>query len=312
MKLAMPRVPLLALSCFAFCSLWARAQVAGKDSAATVSRVQRALDLARKRRCDEALPVLTEIAAQLSDKDLKYRALMATEHCAVHKGDGRATVNALLVLRHEYPKDPEVLYLTTQVFLEIAERASRELADVAPNSYQVKELQAETLESQSKWEEAAEIYRKILDENPKLPAIHFRLGRALLSQPETPANAEAARKEFEQELTIDPANASAEFWIGEIARRNGQWDTAITRFRAAEELDPRLSEAVLALGLALNSAERFSEAVDPLERYTKLAPQDSTGHYQLGITYAHLGRKEDSLREKALVQELSGQPTNAH
>lgn len=310
----MPRVPLLALACLAFCSFGGRAQVAGKNSVTTVSRVQHALELARKGRCDEALPVLTESAPQLTDtdKDLKYRALMAAEHCAVHKGDGRTTVNALLALRHEYPKDPEVLYLTTQVFLEIAERASRELADVAPNSYQVKELQAETLESQNKWEEAAEIYRKILDENPKLPAIHFRLGRALLSQPETPANVEAARKEFEQELTIDPANASAEFWIGEIARRNGQWDSAITHFRAAAGLDPKLSEAVLALGMALNSAERFSEAVDPLERYTKMAPQDSTGHYQLGITYAHLGRKEDSLREKALVQELSGQPTNAH
>ena len=309
----MRRVPLLALSCFALCSFWAQAQLLSKNSATTVSRVQQALELAGKRRCDEALPVLTEFAPQLTDdKDLKYRALMATEHCAMQEGDGRATVNALLALRHEYPKDPEVLYLTTQVFLEIAERASRELADVAPNSYQVKELQAETLESQNKWEEAAVIYRRILEENPKLPAIHFRLGRALLSQPETPVNVEAARKEFEQELTIDPGNASAEFWIGEIARRNGQWDTAIPHFKAAAELDPKLSEAVLALGMTLNSAERFPEAVDPLERYTRIAPQDSTGHYQLGITYAHLGRKEDSLREKALVQKLSGQDTNAH
>ena len=307
---AMPRVLLLALVCFAFCSFWMRAQVT--QESATVSRVQHALELAHKRRCDEALPILTESAPQLSDKDLKYRVLMATEHCAMHQGDGRATVNALLALRHEYPKDPEVLYLTTQVFLEIAERASRELADVAPNSYQVKELQAETLESQNKWEEAAVIYRQILEENPKLPAIHFRLGRSLLSQPETPANVEAARKEFERELTIDPANASAEFWIGEIARRNGQWDTAITHLKAAAELDSKLSEAALALGMALNSAERFSEAVDPLERYTKIAPRDSTGHYQLGITYAHLGRKEDSLREKALVQQLSGPPTNVH
>jgi len=290
--------------------------VLAQAPAKTASSVDQAIDLAAKHHCDEALPVLNNAVPNLNDRQLKYRALMAVERCATYQGDGKATVNALMALRHEFPKDPEVLYLTTQVFLEIAEHASRELAAIAPDSYQVRELQAENLETQNKWEESAAIYRKILEEKPDLPAIHFRLGRALLSLPETPENVEQARKAFEQELVIDPTNASAEFWIGEIARRNAQWAAAVPHFTSAMKLDPKLVEAMLALGMTLNSEERFSDAVPPLENYTKAVPDDSAGHYQLAIAYLRVGRKEDSMREKAMVQQLSegssGQPSPPH
>lgn len=276
--------------------------------------VERGIDLAGKRRCEEALPLLNEFTPRITDKQLKYEALMATAHCAIRQKDGKATVNALMGLRHDYPKDPEVLYLTTQVFLEIAVGASRELAAVAPDSYQVLELKAEALESQKDWEGAAAVYRKILAANPKLPNIHLRLGRAELLQPESATNTEGARKEFEQELAIDPTNASAEYWLGVIARRDGHWAEAIPHFTSAMNLDPSLAEVMLALGMTLNSAERFADAITPLERYTKLAPEDRTGHYQLALAYLRLGRKEDSARERGLVQQLSqddtGQPTS--
>jgi len=230
---------------------------------------------------------------------------MAIARCAMKQKDGKVTVDVLMALRHDYPEDPEVLYLTTQVFLEIAETASQDLVRIAPKSYQVLELEAETLESQNKWEEAAAIYRKILEENPKLPDIHFQLGRVVLAQPETLATTEEARKEFEQELAIDPTNASVEFWLGEIARRDGHWDEAVPHFTAAANLDPALAEAFLALGMTFNSAGRFPDAILSLERYTKIRPEDPAGHYQLAMAYARTGRKDDSVREMTLQQQLS-------
>lgn len=301
----------------AFCLLLGiastRAQAPANPSpAGSTNRVLQGIDMADAGRCPEALPLLNRFAADVIDRQLKYRALMATERCAMRQGDGRATVNALMALRHDFPKDPEVLFLTTQVFLDIAAHASRELAAVAPDSYQVRELQAQTLESQSKWEEAAAIYKKILGENPHLPSVHFRLGRALLSLPETPSSVEQARKAFEQELVVDPTNASAEFWLGEIARRQAQWDTAVPHFMAAMRLDSKLSEAALALGMTFNSEEHFADAVGPLEDYIKAVPDDPAGHYQLAVAYLRLGRKEDSAREKAIVRRLSEQSSGQH
>jgi tetratricopeptide (TPR) repeat protein len=274
------------------------------DPSSVASPVERAIDLASKGRCEESLTLLKKFTAGLKDKQVKYRALIAMVRCSMKQRDDRATVDTLLDMRREFPEDPEVLYMTSQFFLGIAEGASQELTSVAPNSYQTRELQAESFESQEKWAEAAAIYRNILKENPKLRGIHYRLGRAALSQPESPTSAADAKKEFEQELAIDPVNAAAEFWLGEIARLDGQWEEAISHFAAAAKIDPHFADAVLSLGTALNSAGRYSEAIPQLEQYVKMSPENLAGHYQLSVAYARTGRKEDSVREMTLHQQL--------
>ena len=294
-----------ALVCLAFLTVPAFAQAPASSSTSDPANpVERGIDLASKGRCQEALPLLKKVTPGVKEKQVKYRALMATVRCAMNRGENQTTANALFDLKRDYPEDPEVLYMTSQFFLGIAESASQELATVAPTSYQTHELEAEGLESQGKWTEAAEIYRKILEEHPKLRGIHYRLGRIALSQPELPTADEDARKEFEQELAIDPVNAAAEFWLGEIARRAGQWEDAIPHFASAAKLDSNFGDALLALGTALNSAGRFTEAIPPLEQYVKKAPEAIAGHYQLYIAYLRTGRKEDSVREMTLHQQL--------
>jgi tetratricopeptide (TPR) repeat protein len=282
----------------------AASPVASAPTVAVASTVEQAIDLAAKGRCKEALPVLKRATAHVPDKELKYRAAMATARCAMSLEQAETAVTALLLLNREFPHNPEVLYITTHYYSELASRASQELAATAPSSYQALELEAEAMESQSRWEDATAEYKKILEQNPKVPGIHFRLGRVALSKRESPANTDEARKEFEEELKIDPTNAAAEFSLGEIARRGGQWEEAILRFTSAYKLDPGFAEAFEALGMSLNSAERFSEAVAPLERYVKMLPSDPAGHYQLSIAYARTGRKEDAVREMAIQQQI--------
>ncbi len=291
---------LVALLCgSAFAQSASSARAAGKDAS-----VEKAIELASKGRCDEAFPILQKTVSTVKQRDLKYKALMATVRCAMKRQDNQTVSNALFDLKREFPQDPEVLYMTSQFFLGIAESASQELASVAPDSYQTRELQAETLESQEKWGEAAAIYRKILEEHPHLRGVHYRLGRAYLSQPESPSSSQDAKKEFEQELAIDPVNAAAEFWLGEIARRQALWDDAVSHFAAAAKLDPNFADALLSLGSALNSAGRFEEAVSPLREYARKSPDDLTVHYQLYLAYTRLGRSDDALRERTIHQHL--------
>ncbi len=292
------------LLCIALMVVAARAQstaTSGADNPA--ASVERGLALATQGRCDEATPLLKRLPPETS-KETKYKAQMAIVRCAMRRRDGQATVTALLALRHDFPDDPEVLYLTTEVFLRIAETASTDLARVAPGSYQIQKLQAESLESQSKWAEAATIYRKILEAKPNLPGIHLQLAIAALSQPELPDRTVQAKKEFEQELAIDPTNATAQFWLGDIARNNGDSDEAITRFTAATKIDASLWTAYLGMGLVLNYLGRYADAIAPLARYSAAVPDDEAGHYQLSISYRRTGRKQDADREMALHQQL--------
>ncbi len=272
--------------------------------------VERAIDLAAKGRCQEALPALKPAlsrppARQDAAKQLEYRAAMAATKCAMSLNQAQTAVNALFVLKRDFPRDPEVLYITTHYFSELAMQASQELAREAPNSYQAQELQAESFESQGRWAEAAAEYQKILDQNPHVPNIHFRLGRVALSKGDSEANTEEARKEFEQELKLDPSNAAAEFSLGEIARRAGQWDAAATHFSTAAKIDSGFAEAYLALGMSLASAQKFADAVAPLEKYVKIVPEDPAGHYQLAIAYDRTGRKESAAHEMQLQREAA-------
>jgi predicted Zn-dependent protease len=279
----------------------------GQKSTPAVSSasVERAIDLVAKGQCQEALKVLRKSASRVSDKQLKYSAEMATVRCAMSLNETDTAVQALLVLNREFPNDPQVLYISTHYYSELASKSAQRIASVAPTSYQAHQLEAEALETHEKWDEAAREYQGILEQNPKLPGIHYRLARIALSRPQTPETAQEGKRELEEELRIDPANAAAVFFLGELARQAGQWEQAIARFSKAAELDPGFAEAFLALGMSLNSAQRFQEGVAPLESYVKMLPEDPAGHYQLSIAYARTGRKQDAMREMSIQQELS-------
>lgn len=289
---------------------YAAAQSGAKPAsagAATTAPVQKGLSLAGQGRCREALPILKKSAPLASDNQLRLKAGLAAVRCALSLNQTDAAVSTLLWLNRDFPSDPDVLYVTTHAFSDLSTRAALRLVNVAPQSYQAHELNAESLEIQGKWDDAAKEYQAILAEDPNLPGIHYRLGRLLLSKPGpgTPEIADAAKKEFEEELKIDPRNAGAEYVLGELARQQAQWQEAALHFGKASQLDPGLKDAFLAWGMSLVSDGKPADAIPPLERYVKLEPANPAGHYQLAMAYSRSGRKEDAKREAILEKQTS-------
>ena len=288
------------------------AQIPAKSSGAdAASTAEHAINLAAMGGCWEALPTLKKVAPQVVKKEVKYRLVMATARCAMSLDQTDTAVRALLELNRDFPHDPEVLYVTTHFYSELASRASQELAATAPTSAQAEQLEAEAYESHGDWDKAEAQYRRILEQNPQRHGIHYQLGRILLSK--TPPDSDGAKKEFEEELKVDPNSASSEFMLGETARQAGQWDEAIARFSKATHLDIGFDEAYLALGMSMNSAGKFSDALAPLETYVKREPGDAAGHYQLATAYARTGRKQEAEKEMELQREAAAKtPRDAH
>jgi tetratricopeptide (TPR) repeat protein len=281
------------------------AQAAKGTSAADQSAsIQRAVGLAEKGRCQEALPILKRGVARVTDAKLKYRAAILSAQCAMSLGKVDSALESLAVVNREFPSDPQALYMTAHLCSQLADAAARQLAQTAPTSYQAQELDAEAFEAHGNWDKASATYRKILEQYPKLPGIHYRLGRIILSQPATATTVEDAKKEFEAELQIDPSSASAEFMLGDLARQHQQWDDAVVHYTRAAERDAGFVEAYLGLGMSLNAAARYPDAVRPLLTYTKSQPDDPAGHYQLALAYARTGRKEDAARELEIQRQL--------
>ncbi len=280
--------------------------------------MEHAIAVAQTGECRQALPSIVGTMPRVRDKQLRYRAAMAEARCAMALDRQDTAVEALLQLRHEFPGDPEVLYIATHYFSELAERSSQQLTAQSPASVQARRLQAEAFESQGKWDEAAGIYRSILEGNPQAPGLHYRLGQVLLSKAGSSGSVDAAKIEFQKELQIDPTNASTEFVLGELARRAGEWDAAAQHFSRAAKLDVGFSEAYLALGMSLAAAGNYKDAVPPLESYVKMQPADPAGHYQLAIAYARTGNTGGATHEIALQKETaartspSANPSEGH
>jgi|SRR6185437_11166377 predicted Zn-dependent protease len=279
--------------------LWASAW--GQTAGHKTPSPQQALDLADHGRCAEALLVLKR-AAQGTDKQLSYHAALTGARCAMTLQRRADALELLAVLARKFPDDPEAAYTSARYLSQLANETAEHLAATAPNSLQVRKMNAEALESQGKGDEAIAEYRKLLAEDPKVPELHFRIARLLLEK--NPPQTDEAKKELDEELKIAPNNSAAEFAVGEIARRDADWPTAIEHFQRAANLDAGFVEAFLALGMSLNSANQFQEAIAPLERYTKMQPEDPAGHYQLATAYSRTGNKEAAQRELAEQRRL--------
>lgn len=302
------RVELYCLTCaFLFLTQISFSQTSNKETHSSPAPEHAAV-LAESGHCAEALPLLKRAVRLTEDRDLKKRMALDGLHCAMAHDTPYDALDFLAILSRDFAHDPEALYDAAHAYSDLSMRSSQDLAREAPFSFQVHELNAEALEVQGRWDEAVVEYRKILDINPMLPGIHARLGRALLSNSHpSPNDVEQAKKSFQEELEIDPRNTAAEYVLGQLAADSGDFPTAIRHFSRAAELDASFTEAYLGWGTALNSAKRFGEAISPLEKYEKMAPDSPTGHYQLALAYAGAGRREDANREAALQRQTSAE-----
>lgn len=280
------------------------AQAPRKAAAPGPDQAEHAASLAEAGHCAQALPALTRSVASLADKALQKRVGLDGVRCATLLQQWGALEDFLRLLNRQFPRDPEVLYDSVHAYSTLSQRAAEELAQSAPQSIPALELDAEANEVQGRWDQAEKDYRKILDQNPRYPGIHFRIARLLLSRPNPPADfQDQAKKELEQELRIDPSNAGAEYISGELAGQMQDLPTAVQHFTKATSLDPTFVDAWLGLGMSLLTEKKYQEAIPPLQTAVRLQPSNPAGHYGLGTAYSRTGRKQDAEQQFALQQQ---------
>ena len=261
------------------------------------------LSLAESDRCQQALPYLEEDYGRAPDPQLKRALGTDAVRCAMSLNESDKAIDFLRSLSHDFPDDPDLLYLSSHVYSDLSTRASERLLVIAPESYQAHQFNAEILELEGKLSEAADEYRKVLSLRPNLAGIHYQLGNLFLAGERGPHTLDEARAEFQEELKIDPRNAAAEYELGEMARQARDWTDAIEHFRRAASLDPQFADALIGLGKSLASAGRTEEAISPLEQAVTLAPANPNAHYQLSFAFRRLGRDQEAAKELAAYRE---------
>ena len=206
-------------------------QPKGAGPPATGLAVERALTLAKQGHCREVLPLLKRALTGSTSRDERKDAGLMAVRCPMGMDDRASAGEVLGQLGKQFPSDPDVLYVAAHDYSDLSMGAAGDLAQKAPQSVEARQMGAEALEVQGKWDQAAKEYEAILAQDPKRPGIHFRMARPLLSKPDAePQAAAQAAQELDKELEIDPRNSGAEFVLGEMAKRESNWQKAVQHF----------------------------------------------------------------------------------
>jgi len=291
---------------FASFPLFAQTNKAPAAKTAPPLATEKAIALALQGRCKEALPTLKRALSGTGSSDTRKQAGLVGLRCALALDDRDASVDFLRQLQRVFPKDPDVLFVVVHAYSDLSSRAAQDLGRFAPDSVAAHKLNAEALELQGKWGEAEREYEDLIEKQPNTPGLHFLLGRLLLSRPDADAaSAERAKQEFVKELEIDPNNAGAAYILGEMARKDENWDEAIARFSQAAKLDPNFADAFLGWGSCLVTMKRYDEAIAPLQAAERLMAWNPAVHYTLATALSRSGHKEEAEKEFEIHRNLT-------
>jgi tetratricopeptide (TPR) repeat protein len=262
--------------------------------------------LAEQGHCRESISGLQHAMSGSVPVATRKRAGVVGVRCSLAVDDRDAALEFIRLLNKQFADDPDVLFVVVHAYSDLSTRTAQDLGRTAPQSLAAHKLNAEALEEQGKWEPAQLEYEEMIRKEPGARGIHFLLGRLLLSRPDAgPDAGQRATQEFLKELQIDPDNSGANYILGELARREENWDEAISRFSMAAKLDPNFAEAYLGWGACLNTTKKYQEAIPPLRIAERLTPANPDVHHALGTALERSGHKEDADKEFAIHRSLS-------
>ena len=276
-----------------------------KDANEPQARFFLALIKAATGACDAAMPDLEKGFSVGADRRLAGLALAQCHITAKHFAEAGVI---LAQLEKEFPADADVLYVSAAYHMKAWNDAIYRMYQKVPSSYRVDELSAEVFETQGKYAEAVAEYRKAIEKNPKAIDLHYRLGRALLLQSHDPAILDAARREFEAELSLNPSDAVAEYQVGQVLIAEQKKGDAAAHLERAAKLRPDFPEALIAVARLRSDAKQYDDAIVLLERAIALQPRNETAHYNLMMAYRNAGRPAEAQREKTEIEKLQKPP----
>lgn len=117
--------------------------------------------------------------------------------------------------------------------------------------------------------EAAGLFKKLADENPKNPVYLNKLGIALHQQQALTL----ALKYYEKAVKADPQYADAENNVGTIWYQRKKWDKAIKAYQKAINMRDDMAVVFSNLGYAYFEDKKYEEAIGSFRRALAIDPQ---------------------------------------
>ena len=117
---------------------------------------------------------------------------------------------------------------------------------------------------------------------------------------------EAARKEFEKAMDLNPNYATAHHWFGTYFVTLGEFKKAFKEIHTALSLDPNSRVISVDVGWFYQYSREYDQAVQYIKNTLELEPNFIIAHLNLGFTYTLQGKYEEAIQSFHKAKELSG------
>jgi tetratricopeptide (TPR) repeat protein len=237
----------------------------------------------------------------------------AQAKAALQSGDLEKALAVLIQAHKTAPWDPNVTFEFGLIALRMsllpdAMQAFQEVLavrkDDPPAIYGLGRAQIEL----SKYQDARESFEHYVVLRPKDASGHYALGFALQAL----QRAADARSQFEQSIELQPAQTESYFQLGLIDLEENSLESAARQFSRALEHDPKHAGALTGMGRVEFQRKDYEKAANLLQRAVASDPSLREGHYYLGMSYARLGKKDDSEKELQLASQLEHEEVEQH
>jgi tetratricopeptide (TPR) repeat protein len=244
-----------------------------------------------------------------SDPDAQQGEVKASEKLALEARSRHAMDEALAALlrARKFAPDQPRLLLDLGI-LEDQMRLFNDADDTLARLYRLQPGDPQTLYAVARvkldlqqLEPAEKAMRAYLELRPEDATAHYGLGRIL----QMAQRSEDARQEFARSIELQPRQTESYFQLGQIALDSGQYSEALASFAKTLTGDPHHGGALAGSGIAYFRQKQYQQALDFLQRAVAAAPDYQPAHYYLGLTLAHLGRKDESASELATAAKMA-------
>jgi tetratricopeptide (TPR) repeat protein len=239
------------------------------------------------------------MATQLAEPASASRGFIVLGECAFEMGHLDSAFQYFQKAQAEDHNNLSALYWTQECARRLAEQSFEQIAQIAPGSYFVHLLKAQTWEEQENPELAIREYRLAIQQRPGAV-----LPRILVGHLEWKWLCfDAALADLRKALAMAPWDPMVNYLIGDSLVEEQQPRQALAYLNRALAMRPGFLDAEASLGRALAVLGDLQQAAGDLE---KAAPADRNGsiHYDLFRVYLRMGKKDLAARSLAQAKEL--------
>jgi tetratricopeptide (TPR) repeat protein len=113
---------------------------------------------------------------------------------------------------------------------------------------------------------------------------------------------------YQKLVKVNSRNTKVLSLLGDLFYQKGELEQSIRFFRKITEIEPaseRARTAFINIGIALDDAQRFEEAIEAYEQALKINDRDDVALYNLGLAYKHAGKPEKALSSWKHATEIN-------